>query len=61
MRPSYKRAIEHIALNDEPGMTNPDDIVGMISVGLVADLFGKDPYEVADAVSKFRNRLADPK
>ncbi len=56
-RPSYKRAIEIIALNDEPGITDPMDIAGMISVQLVADLWGKDAEDVALAVSKFRIRL----
>lgn len=48
-RPSYKNAIFWIAHNDEggPDAHNVEAVERMISVGLVADLFGKSTQEVA--------------
>lgn len=54
MRASYRKAIEWIALNDEPGEMNVEITSEMISVGLIADLFGKTQQEVARQVVKRR-------
>jgi hypothetical protein len=56
-RPSYREAIAHIALNDNPGDPDALDaeaIEGTISVGLVADLFGVDRSNVARGVVNYR-------
>ena len=50
----YKKAIEWIALNDEPLCNDEYEIVGMISIELVADVFNKMPIHVADDVLKYR-------
>lgn len=59
-RPSYKFAVELIALNDGPGDSGARDleyVSHMFSVVLVADLFGL-PYEkVAKDVIRVRERL----
>jgi len=54
MRASYRRAIEIIALNDEPSDTDVDSVEGSLTVQLVADLWGYDSYKVARAVVRFR-------
>lgn len=56
MRASYERAIEWIAENDETGETDPTVIADLISVVLVADLWGKEPLQVARAVINRRNK-----
>lgn len=54
-RASYKAAVEWIAFNDEAGVEyNQDDLSGLISVALVADLFGKEPMKVAGDVMDVR-------
>ena len=58
MAASYRKAIQWIALNDEPTLDdrNFDDIACQISVLLVADLWRKHPGIVAAAVIKERAR-----
>ncbi len=53
-RASYRHAIEWIALNDEPEVLSVEDMEYMISVALVADIFGQLCSEVAQAVIKYR-------
>jgi hypothetical protein len=56
-RASYREAIAHIALNDSPGDSdaqNAEVIEGLITVGLVADLFGVDHRKVARDVVNYR-------
>ena len=55
-RPSYIRAVEHVALNDDPGVTDPSEIVGSVSVVLVSDLFDIEPERVARDVARYRKR-----
>jgi len=51
-----KYAIEWIALNDAAGDNqSAEDMVGYVSVALVADLFGKSPEEIAQRVFEKRN------
>lgn len=50
MRAGYRRAIEWIAFNDETACMDADVMSGLISVVLVADLFGKDAMKVATDV-----------
>jgi len=52
--PRYTDAIEWIALNDEPTYLEVDAIKSLISVCLVADLFGKTTELVASDVSLYR-------
>jgi len=51
-----KYAIEWIALNDAAGDNqSAEDMVGYVSVALVADLFDKSPEEIAQRVFEKRN------
>ena len=58
MAASYRHAVEWIALNDEPEVLSVDDMEHMISVLLVADIFGRSSAEVARAVIHYRERGA---
>jgi len=52
-RASYRFAVWWIAINDgngEAGRLDPNDVQGMISVALVADLFAVDDDKVAEDV-----------
>ncbi len=54
-RPGYREAIFWIAMNDEPGEGDYEVIAGLISVVLVADLFGVEAHKVAaDVIIKRR-------
>lgn len=56
-RPSYRRAVEFIALEDSPAdRCFEEQLAGNITVALVADLFGKETLEVARAVVRRRQR-----
>jgi hypothetical protein len=58
-RQGYRFGVRWIAMNDDPSTMNIDDIEGYISVGLLADLFGKDTRKVAEDVLQYRqNNLA---
>ena len=50
MAASYKYGISWIAENDEPEDMDVDSVDGYISTLLLADLFGKDPHEVAEKI-----------
>jgi hypothetical protein len=58
--PSYKAGVRWVAVNDNPADSHEsrdvDCISGYISVLLLADLFAKDPLEVAKAVVALRER-----
>jgi hypothetical protein len=55
-RPSLKRAIQWIADNDAVGDNDPiDTLSGLVSVCLVADMFGVDQKEVARRIWNIRN------
>lgn len=55
-RPSLREAVEWIALNDAAGDDDPVDILaGLVSVVLVAALFGKEPIDIARRVYKHRH------
>jgi hypothetical protein len=53
-RASYRFGIAWIALNDETGETDVEQVKGFISVLLLADLFDVPPEKVAADVLKFR-------
>lgn len=53
-RASYRQGVEWIALNDEPNDLDPENIAGYISTLLLADLFHKDPLDVARAIVRKR-------
>ena len=53
--PNYDMAIEWIALNDEPTIMDCSQMEDLISVLLVADLFGRTPKSVANHVISFRS------
>lgn len=52
--PSYRQAIEYIALNDEPDDLNPEFMTGMASVHLVSVIFGTPTEVVAADVVRYR-------
>ena len=56
-RASYRKAVEWVALNDEPEITSADDMSYMISISLIASIFGKTSDEVAKAVIRYRDGL----
>ena len=55
--PSYREAVELIALNDEPGETKITEIADLMSVSVVADLFKLKRLEVARDISMVRSGL----
>jgi hypothetical protein len=53
----YKFGVAWIALNDNAGENlSAEELSGTISVLLLADLFGKEPIDVANAVCEFRRK-----
>ena len=60
-RASYRTGIAWIAWNDEPSDRDPESVEGYISTTLLADLFGKEPQEVAEAIVRYRvkHKVAD--
>lgn len=55
-RASYRAGVEWIGFNDEPGETDEEEMSGLISVLLLADLFAKKPEVVAKAVIRWRRK-----
>ena len=55
-RASYREGVEYIALNDDPDTTDPEVVMGMISVGLLSALFGVTHDRVASDVVRFREK-----
>lgn len=56
MRASYREAIAWIAENDEPSFNEVEDIASTLTVLLIADLWRKEPEEVARAVIRYRKK-----
>jgi hypothetical protein len=56
MTGSYRRAVEAIALNDEPNCLDIDEMSGYASVLVTAITFGKDQDQVAADVVRWRTR-----
>lgn len=50
----YRYAVQWIAHEDEPTVTEETEVRGMLTVALVADLYGKETYEVAADVLRVR-------
>lgn len=55
-RASYRFGVQWIALSDNPGSDEPEQMTGYITVALLADLFGVPPERVAKDVLKFRTK-----
>lgn len=55
----YKRSVEWIALNDDPGLSwsEHEIVTSQLTVVLVADQFDKTPEQVAADVLKKRARI----
>lgn len=53
---SYREAIAWLALNDEQAETQLDELAGLVTFCLVADLFKKKPAIVAADVLAYRIR-----
>ncbi len=56
IRASYRKAIEYVAFNDEPRLTEVDDVISMASVQLVSEIFGVTDVKVTEDVLKFRSK-----
>lgn len=57
-KPSYRDAVQYIALNDAPGdKPTVDDYRGFVTVCMVADLFQVDPMKVARAVHRANRKF----
>ena len=54
VRPTLQRAVQWIAENDEPLLLEVGSVEELVSVMLVADLFGKGPAAVARLVINHR-------
>ena len=54
---SIKKAVEWIALNDEPEENEPYWIASLTTVLLVADVFNKDVNDIAKRVAKYRKTI----
>jgi hypothetical protein len=54
MRASYRQGLLWITENDEPDLYEVDVIEGQVTVMLLADLFGKEPRRVAEAIVRRR-------
>lgn len=57
-RASYRTAVLWVARNDEPGETDAQLFVPLLSVQLIADLFEVQPSRVARDVVRVREREA---
>ena len=58
-RASYRQAIEYIAFNDEPTISNADDMSGFPSVQLVGYVFDVPVERVTQDIIKLRERELD--
>lgn len=56
LKPGYWAFIQWIADNDESAETDPVALSELVTVTMVADLFVKDPLEIAKAVLRLRKR-----
>jgi hypothetical protein len=55
---SYRKAVEWIARNDNDGVRDDDQaIANYLTVSMVADLYGKEPIDVARDVMMFRREI----
>lgn len=57
-RPGYRAAVKWIAMNDEPTEHRVEEMERLISVALVADMFGAETARVARDVIHLRARVA---
>lgn len=55
-RPGYRFGVEWIALNDDPDVTDEEMILGTLTVGMLADLFGVTQERVAADVVRYRHK-----
>jgi len=55
-RASYRDAIDLIAFNDEPLEFDPENVLGMATVMLVANIFGVPQVRVAQDVVRLRKK-----
>lgn len=58
-RPSYREGVRWIAANDEPTVTDLATLESLISVALLADLFGHPRSKVALDVARVREQLRE--
>ena len=56
MRASYKAGVEGSAWNDEPTDLDEENIQGQMTIVFLADLFNKEPHNVARDVVAFRKK-----
>ena len=53
----YRSAVEWIAYNDEPSIVDRKQIAELVSVCLVADVFGVEPINIAKEIILIRRRF----
>lgn len=58
-RPSYREAVIWIAENDEPASDDVAEMENLISVVLVAHLFGTPAHDVARDVIRYRRQTSN--
>ena len=51
---SYRKGVVYIALNDEPRCVDAEEMRGYASVHVLAEVFDKDEFKVAQDVVKYR-------
>ena len=56
MRASYRYGVQWLALNDEASETDVPIVASFVTTALLADLFGKEPEDVARDVLRYRER-----
>jgi hypothetical protein len=59
VRASYRFGVRWIAWNDEPEDLDPEVVATYATTALLADLFGKETREVAEAIVRFRLQHLD--
>jgi hypothetical protein len=59
VRASYRHGIDWIAFNDDATILDVPQLAGMLTVALLADLFGKDAEQVAADIIRRRFKEAE--
>lgn len=54
----YRAVIEWLALNDDHDPVTPEDVASLVTTTLAADIFRKDPLEVARDILALRAKEA---
>jgi hypothetical protein len=55
-RANYREAVMIVALNDEPTIMEPEELVDQVSVALIADIFDVPVERVAQDIVRIRRK-----